>query len=272
MDRFYVWTGLTAVAGLGMIAASATAAPTPAANAAFDAYVAKLEARLTRNHAAAGTFLADAGPENWLRMRSGEIVIDRVDAGAQAQTPGAMLHDWRAEAFVPGATVEDVERMLGDFAAYPQRFAPQVVTAKVVARDGDWVQAAMRMRQHHVITVVMDADYDVRFGRLDTRHGYSISRSTRIAEISGAGTAHEHALSASEEHGFLWRMNTYWGYEERDGGVALEVESISLTRAIPAGLGWAVRPFVESVPRESLEFTLSCARKALAHEPVRGGE
>ena len=46
MDRFYVWTGLTAVAGLGMIAASATAAPTPAANAAFDAYVAKLEARL----------------------------------------------------------------------------------------------------------------------------------------------------------------------------------------------------------------------------------
>jgi hypothetical protein len=146
--------------------------------------------------------------------------------------------------------------MLRDFGGYPKYYAPQVVQARVLGEQGDSVQATMRVRQKHVITVVMDTAYDVRFGRLDAQHGYSVSRSTRIAEIGSPGTSSEHALSASEEHGFLWRLNTYWSYEERDGGLYIQIESVSLTRSIPHGLAWAVRPFVESVPRESLEFTL----------------
>jgi hypothetical protein len=43
----------------------------------------------------------------------------------------------------------------------------------------------------------------------------------------------------------------------------MQVESVTLTRAIPTGLGWAVRPFVESVPRDSLEFTLRSTCAAL---------
>jgi hypothetical protein len=122
----------------------------------------------------------------------------------------------------------------------------------------------MRVRQHHVITIVMDSTYDIRFGRLDPRHVYSISRSTQISEVESPGTANERALSPSEEHGFLWRLNTYWSYEERDGGLYMQVEAVSLTRSIPRGLGWLVRPFVESVPRESLEFTLHAACKAIS--------
>ena len=70
-------------------------------------------------------------------------------------------------------------------------------------------------------------------------------------------------MTPAQEHGFLWRLNTYWSYEERDGGLYLQIESVSLTRAIPPGLGWAIGPFVESVPRESLEFTLHAACDAL---------
>ena len=121
----------------------------------------------------------------------------------------------------------------------------------------------MRVRQQHVITVVMDTTYDVSFGRLDAQHGYSISRSTRISEIDSPGTGRSARSSSSEEHGFLWRLNTYWSYEERDGGLYMQIESVSLTRSIPTGLGWAVGPFVESVPRESLEFTLRSTCNAL---------
>jgi hypothetical protein len=117
------------------------------------------------------------------------------------------------------------------------------------------MQAWMRVRQHHVITVVMDTTYDVTFGTLDAQHGYSISRSTRISELDSQG----HAIDASQDHGFLWRQNTYWSYEQRDGGLYIQVESVSLTRSIPTGLGWVVEPFVESVPRQSLEFTLRSA-------------
>jgi hypothetical protein len=121
----------------------------------------------------------------------------------------------------------------------------------------------MRVRQRHVLTVVMDTTYDVAFGRLDALHGYSLSHSTQIAEIDSPGTDHERALSPSEEHGFLWRLNTYWSCEERDGGLYMQIESVSLTRSIPAGLGWAIGPFVSSVPRESLEFTLRSTGNAL---------
>jgi len=117
----------------------------------------------------------------------------------------------------------------------------------------------MRIGQHHVITVVMDTTYDVDFNQLDINHGYSISRSTRISEIG----ASDQALSPAEEHGFLWRLNTYWSYEQRDGGLYLQIEAVSLTRSIPRGLAWAIRPYIESIPRESLEFTLHSACNAL---------
>lgn len=121
----------------------------------------------------------------------------------------------------------------------------------------------MRVRQKHVITIVMDTAYDVAFAHLDPKHGYSTSRSTRIAEVDSPGTSKEHTLSSSDEHGFLWRLNTYWSWEEREGGLYMQIETVSLTRSIPAGLGWAVGPFVESVPRDSLEFTLRSASKNL---------
>jgi hypothetical protein len=121
----------------------------------------------------------------------------------------------------------------------------------------------MRVKQKHVLTVVMDMAYDVTFSRSDHARDWSTSRSTEVREIENAGTDKERTLSPKEEHGFLWRLNTYWTWEERDGGLYLQIESISLTRSIPAGLGWVARPFVESVPRESLEFTLRKSCDAL---------
>jgi len=186
-------------------------------------------------------------------------MVEQVTPVAGAEMAGALLHHWRGTAFAAGATAADFERMLRDFNGYARTFAPQVMQAKTVAQDGDRVEGWMRVRQRHVITVVLDSRYEVRFGRLDAEHEYSASRSTRIAEVDGAGTAGERALGPGEEHGFLWRMNTYWSWEERDGGLYVQIESVSLTRGIPVGLGWAVRPFVESIPRESLEFTLRAA-------------
>ena len=149
-----------------------------------------------------------------------------------------------------------------DFPAYPRRFSPQVVRASVIAQQDDQYKVLLRVRQHHVITVVMDTAYDILFGRRDGR-GYSIARSTKISEIKSPGTSDERALTSEEEHGFLWRMSTYWSYEERDGGLYMQIESVTLTRSIPTGLGWVIGPFVESIPRESLEFTLRSACDAL---------
>ena len=238
-------------------------APGPAV-AAFDRYLAEVDARMARQHQSAGEFLAPAGgPDVERRLRNADLIVERLAPTSALDLKGAMLYHWRGTAFAAGATAADFERLMRDYAAYPQRFAPEVTQTRVVSQKGDRYQIVMRVRQHHVITVVMDTSYDVTFGRLDPRHGYSISRSTQVSEIDSPGTSHERVLSAKDEHGFLWRLTTYWSYEERDGGVYMQIESISLTRSIPAGLGWAVGPFVESVPRESLEFTLRSVCNAL---------
>jgi hypothetical protein len=253
---------IAAVLVLGLVSVSTMWAvePSAAALAGFHSYVAKVEARLAGEHGSASTMLA---PVDQHRLRRGDPMIEQLSADGGGDLPGALLHDWRGTAFIPGATAMEFERLMKDFAAYPRVYAPQMVSARVLSHGDDDFQVMMRVRQQHVITVVMDAAYDVHFMRLDARDGYSVSRSTKIAEIASPGTRSEHALSPADGHGFLWRMNTYWSYEQRDGGLYIQIESVSLSRSVPAGLGWAIGPFVESVPRDSLEFTLQATCKAL---------
>jgi hypothetical protein len=240
------------------------AEPSAAAAAGFNAYTGAVEARLAAQHRSLTEFVAGlSNPETAARLHRGEPIIERLTPAHGPDLPGAMLHHWRGTAFVPGATEAQFERLMRGFAAYPRVYAPQVLAARVLAQQGDDYRVTMRVRQTRVITVVLDTTYDVRFGRPDSQHAFSLSRSTRIAEIADAGTPSEHAVSPANQHGFLWHMNTYWSAEERDGGLYIQIESVSLTRSIPTGLGWVIGPFIESVPRESLEFTLQATGEAL---------
>ncbi|MGA2848848.1 MAG: hypothetical protein ABSE46_07630 [Terracidiphilus sp.] len=241
----------------------AVAEPTPASVAAFNSYIGAVESRLAQQHRSQTGFLPSAPSQADLRLRRGELIVERLTPSSGVDLPGAMLHHWRGTAFVAGARAAGFERLMRNVDGYPAHFSPQVVQAKLLSVQGGHLQATLRVRQRHGITVVMDTVYDIAFGQLDPQHGYSMSRSTRVAEIEAAGTSSERALSPGQEHGFLWRQNTYWTFEERDCGLLIQIESVSLTRSIPTGLGWLVGPFVESVPRESLEFTLRATSNAL---------
>lgn len=236
------------------------AQPAPAAVAGFDAYVRRVEARLNTQHASDKSFLATLPPQS--SLANGNIVLEQLTPDGGAELPGALLHHWRGTAFVPGATAAEFEALLRNFPAYPHIFAPQVVRDSALPGG----EVKLRVVQQHVITVVLDTTYQVAFGQLDPRHRYSTSRSTQVTEIDNPGTSHERALTPAQAHGFLWRLNTYWSYEERDGGLYLQIETVSLTRGIPTGLGWAVQPFIESVPRDSIGFTLRAARHALRQQ------
>ncbi len=252
------------------VAFSAAEAPTPAALAAFDRYTAALEAHLTQQHASGRTFLPAAAfnPEAG-QLRSGKLLLENATPPANPVGPSAdrnaTLRDWRGTAYLPGVRAADFEALLHDIPAYPRVFAPQVLHAELLSRAGDPLRILLRVRQHHGLTVVLDTAYNVTFGQLDPQHGWSTSRSFAIVEIAGPGTPHEHPLAPAEAHGFLWRMNTYWTWEERDGGLYLQLESVSLTRPVPTGLGWLVGPYADAIPRESLAFTLGAVRNALQH-------
>lgn len=240
------------------------------ANSAFDLYAKQVEARLGQQRKAADDRAIHngssavrlgsgvLGAEVEARLRRGEMVIEQLSSSSGKVERGAMLHHWRGTAFVPGSRAEDFVWLMQDFPDYPRHYAPQIVRSEVLGRDGNQFSVRLRVKQHHVLTVVMDTTYDVRFG-----NGYSESRSTEVEEIEDAGTKHERKLTGAEQHGYLWRLNSYWSYAERDGGLYIQIESVSLTRDVPHGLGWIVGPFVQSIPRESLEFTLGRTRDAL---------
>jgi len=253
------------------VAARIGAEPTQEATTAYNSYVNQVEARLAQKHPT--TCVSLPAGADLARLRNGELVVEQVSPEMNEKLPGAQLYDWRGTAFVAGARPEDFVRLMKAYDAYPQTFAPEMLGAHVVTHEGDHYQVIMRVRQKHILTAVLDITYDVAFGRGGSggdssggtlgQCGFVDSRSTKIAEIDQASTSQERALAPNEDHGYLWRQNNYWSYEVRDGGLYIQIESISLSRSIPAGLGWAIGSFTKSIPRETMEFTLRCMRDAL---------
>lgn len=240
---------------------------------AFNAYIRSYE-KDAQDQLSRGEFLLlDHQPpalraEAYERLRRGEVLIERRKA-PEEQFPNALLHHWMGTAFFSGATLDQVFAILEDYNSYRTTYAPEMVQARVLQHNRDDFNVSLRLRQHKVITVMFDTDYDVHFARFDATHGYSRSYSTRITEIEHPGEANERTLPPGNDHGFLWRLDTYWRFVERDGGVYAQCEAISLTRDVPSGLGWLVGKFVESIPRESLVFTMNSTRKAVAAQPAR---
>ena len=59
----------------------------------------------------------------------------------------------------------------------------------------------------------------------------------------------------------MWRLNSYWLLRERDGGVYLECEAVSLSRGVPAALAWLIDPIIRSLPKDALANTLRATRE-----------
>jgi hypothetical protein len=123
--------------------------------------------------------------------------------------------------------------------------------ARVVEHHGDSWRVLFRVIKKKVITVVLETEYDVTYRRASDTRTQVWSRSTRIAEVVDSGKPGERLRPPDTGYGFLWRLNTYWHLEERDGGLLMECRAISL-------------------PREALVGTLEKTRAAvLQRRPAR---
>jgi len=65
------------------------------------------------------------------------------------------------------------------------------------------------------------------------------------------------------DRGFLWRMNSYWRYRRVDGGVLVEVESLTLSRRVPSLARPIAAPLINRIARESMIRTLETMRDRL---------
>ena len=242
----------------------------PATVAAFDRYVTVTEARATAATPALWIDgLPDARQRNLLtELRAGRLVVERLvtrDGGRDIAVPDGLIHHWIGTVFVAKASSAEAVRLLQDYDRHADVFAPAVQRSRIISRDGDHFTVFLRFYQKKGIAVVVNSDHSARFTRVTPAHVSSRIVSTRIQEVENPGAPDEREKPVGRDGGYLWRLNTYWRFVERDGGVYVQCESVTLTRGIPFGLGWLIGPFVTSIPRESLEFTLETTRKTLSN-------
>lgn len=256
----------------GMVAAqtATTAELKPATLQAFDRYIQATEARLDGQVKGRGSFLwADASPERLKQVRAGQVLAERWAGRDEVKVPGGLIHDWIGAVFIPGATLEETLAMVQNYDAHKNVYKPEVIDSRLVSRKGGDYRIYLRLLKKKVLTVVLNTNHDVRYFPLDAKRCYSRSYSTRIAEVADAGKPGEREMPVGKDHGFLWRIYSYWRFEERDRGVYVECQAISLTRNVPTGLGWLIEPIIRNLPRESLANTLTATRGALSGRDVQ---
>jgi hypothetical protein len=191
-------------------------------------------------------------------------------SGHEVKAPDALIHHWVGAVFVPGATLPQVLALVQDYDRHQKIYLPEVVRSKLVSRSGNDFKIFYRIRKKKVITVTLDTDHDVHYFPVDATHCYSRSYTTRIQEVEDADKPTEREKPIGQDSGFLWRLHSYWRFEQKDGGVYVECESISLTRDIPWMASWLIKPFVTEIPKESLQMTMGSTRRALLEEAAAG--
>ena len=267
---------LVLLALVGPMGPTASAAElTPETLRAWRRYVATTEARVDRELRSPNRFLAcdfgDEGERTTIRAAAhdGSVVVRNVGGqdGAGIDIPAGTIHHWRGVVFIPGATVEEVLHTVADPTGVRAHRQEDVLEARVLSRSPKGLRLFLKLQRRVIVSATYNTEHDVSYLAHATGRASSRSVATRISEVANAGEPNEHERPRGVDRGFLWGLNSYWRYEEVPGGVLVELESLTLSRGVPWGVGAVVRPLVDQVARESMTRTLAALRARFARSP-----
>jgi hypothetical protein len=217
-----------------------------------------------------GPFLAiDAPAAAAIRrdVKAGQLVTTALETrdarGQEIDVPDARIHHWRGDVLLAGARVDDVVSRLET--AAPPAPPEDVRHAAVIDRGPGWIKVGLTLQRKKIITVFYATEHPVTFRTIAPGRVVSESVATKIAELADVGTPQEREVGADDDHGFLWRWNVYWRYEQTPQGVLAECESVSLSRDVPALLRFVAGPLIESTARESMTKALTAMRQTFGH-------
>ena len=242
---------------------------------AWDDYVHQAQARTHQGVSGRTRFLwVDNTPELAERVRAGEVVAEPEGGESPHAVPHGLIHDWIGAVFVPNANLDDVMSVLNEYGRYEDFYRPLVVKSTVLeeAPDRESVRLLMVQRAFSV-TAAVEADDEIQTVRLNADRAYSVSASLCVREIADYGKSTEHALPEDQGPGYVWRTFTVTRLEQRDGGTYAEIEMIVLSRGIPWGFRWLIRPLAERLPRNTMAAMLEDTREAVSQRlSARNGQ
>lgn len=232
---------------------------------AYELHIASIDSDVEQIQPGDQRFLwADACPEKLAQLRKGTIIAELYSGKRPIQVPDGLIHDWIGAIFIPGATIERTLAVVQDYDNHKNTYQPEVIASKLIGRQGNDFQICLRLRKRKIITVILDTYHDIRYFSVNPKRWVCQSRTSRISEVEDAGKSTERGRPHDTGRGFLWRLSSYWRFDERDDSTFVECRAISLTRDIPTALAWIIEPIILKLPRESLKATLESTRRALA--------
>jgi hypothetical protein len=232
---------------------------------AWEEYIRNADSRMQTRLDGHGRFLwTDEAPDRCGRLQRGEVLVSPVTGRGTQSVAGGLIHDWLGAVFIPNATLESLLAVVHDYGRYKEFYKPVVADSKVVACT-ETDQKFSMVWQHRVLLInaAIEGQYHARDFAIDARRGYNIANTTQVQEIESYGRSGEYLLPPGQGSGFIWGLHSIARYEQRDGGVYLELEAIALTRTIPSSLRWLVSPVVNHLSINSLVTSLRETREAV---------
>src|SRR5262249_474875 len=153
-------------------------------------------------------------------LRRGEILVERQDTqleGKDVNVPDGMVHHWVGMVFIPGANLEQVLAVAKDYEHRAELYKPEIIACHITAHQGEYFEIFMRLSRKRFTTVAFNTEYAVHWGRVDDKKLYSFSISTRVAQVEDAAKPDGPEIPEGHGNGYLWRLNTYWRFQEKDG-------------------------------------------------------
>jgi len=198
------------------------------------------------------------------KLRNGGVVVTPASQHVPLKVQSGLIHDWTGAAFIPNAKLDDVLPVLRDYDRYKDYYRPNVVHAKRIANSESKDQFSMvLMNKSAIARTALDADYQTVYTQIDDHRWYCVTDATRLQEIAEYDTPSQHILPENHGTGLIWRLHSITRFEERDGGVYVEVEAIALSRDIPDALRWFVEPIVRRVSRSAVATSLQQTEAAV---------
>lgn len=227
----------------------------------FDQYASKVEQRLSMRWKGQRPFLS-IEEDSSASLRQGNLVIRPGTPENPVPITNGLIHDWVGTEFIPDTKVQKVMAILQDFDRHSEIY-PAVIRSRLIQRQGSNLVGYWRLeRKDPLVPVVLDVEQEAHYQEIGPGKWICRAYAKNISEVENAGTPKEKKLPPGEGTGFLWRLYAYWSLEAVNDGVLAECRTLSLSRSIPAGLAWAIKPFIQSLPRDSLGSTLRNTRTA----------
>jgi len=209
----------------------------------FENYVAQFEKNVAAPYAQSGKMWMDEGSccRRNSAFAAGKPIVEPRE---NTDIAGGSIHHFSGVIHVAGGTIADVRHIMQDYPNYPKYFKPDVGKGSAVMEpdstpaDEHYTSHISLVQSTLWIAVSYDCVYDTHYQLYDPHHWASTSAAVSVKEWRDPKDASKGYFPEGDDHGFLWRTKTFWFVRESNGGVDVELDSMTLSRPIPTGFAW----------------------------------